>query len=163
MSIFGDGTVYTQSMNNATIQAVRAIGSIALRRFLTIVTLVVAIVIIAYLALFGFLIRDNPWWALAIVLALPVMTIVVGLLIGGWLLVRYLRPRALNKSESKAIGSFVSRLGELAELPGTPHFLIVIRLVRDALGRRKNGFIATAVQNSARLKGDFAEIRRFFE
>lgn len=154
---------YTKTMKNPTLLALRAITSMALRRFLIIATLVVVVIWVLYLALFFWLVRDNAWWTLAIILALPLMLVSGGLVIGGWILTNYLRPRLLSKHEKQTITAFVDRFMELAELPGTPQFLIIFRLARDALGRRKNSFLATTLKNSGRLKGDFAEIRRFFE
>lgn len=150
-------------MKNPTIQAIRAIASVALRRILSIATAIAIIFILLYVVIFVFLLRDSAWWVIGLVLTLPLIVVMCAVLIGTWVLSRYLRPRSLTKTETKSIQLFVSRLTELAELPGTPHFLIVFRLVRDAIGRRKNGFLASTIQNSGRLKSDFSKIRRFFE
>ncbi len=107
------------------------------------------------------LVHFSAWW---LVLAVPlwfVMIFGVCLLVVAHMVVRAFRP-PLDREQRVAVKGFVDKLQRVAEVVGTPAYWLLIKVVRDILWPRKDGFIAQTATDSLTLHKDFLRVQRFF-
>ncbi len=143
----------------ATITVIRAIGAEYAKRLLLPLIILGAVMVIALLDLGGWLTTQNAWWwileAVFIfgALVFTLIAVVVSILL------RALAPR-LSRSERKSVRNFVDKLERVSENVGTPHFMIVYRVVRDTVHPSRDGFIETVSRDSKTLAPEFMQLRK---
>jgi hypothetical protein len=76
-------------------------------------------------------------------------------------LIRSIRP-AQTKKQTKQVRSFVDKIQSLADLTGTPKFVILFRIIRDMATKNTNGYIQTLYGDTASMQADFRDITRSF-
>lgn len=149
---------------NPTVLALRAISSLyaqeILRPFLAIGCIVYAII----LAIIGWIayVASSWWWLLAI---LPTLIFLVGLT--GWIVVYLIARRIapqMNKTQRRAAKKFVGRIGQAAEHLATPKFILIFRIVKDALLRPSDDhtFIGQLAREPGEMRHEFDNLRKLF-
>lgn len=149
---------------NSTILAVRAITSEYAKQLLWPVLFIGLAVYAGVIGLIWWIttMASDWWWLLAIV---PTCFVIIGL--GVWLIARTLILRlapTMNAKQKSATKQFVKRLNNVTEQLGTPKFIIIYRLVKDALMRPASGktYIGEIAQEPGDMKRAFEELRGLF-
>lgn len=107
------------------------------------------------------LVHFSAWWLLLAVPLWFVMLFGVGLLVLAHLVVRAFRP-PLDHEQRVVVKGFVDKLQRTAETIGTPAYWLLVKVVRDILRPRQDGFIATTATDSITLHKDFLAVQRLF-
>ena len=132
--------------------------------FAAVITGILAFVVlvIALLALGGWLTTQSAWWwileALFIIGAMIFAFIVAIICV----VLNAIAPK-LSTTEKKSVRSFVDKLERVGESVGTPQVVIVYRVVKDTVSPSHEGFIETVSRDSRTLAPDFAKLRRMLD
>lgn len=145
---------------NSSIRVVRAVGAELANR-LWKSSLIIAIIGAALVVvLMWWLTSISSWWWL---LAIPfgiAFSVGLVLLIVFRLLIRYVRP-SQNKTQFRAVSSFVDKLEHLSEVAQTPKFFLLFRVVRD-IAAPSGGYIQSIARSTTSLKKDFTDLQKLF-
>lgn len=144
----------------ASILALRAIGTnLAMRLYLPAV-LMAGVVVALVVALGLWLTSFSAWWWLLFVPIAIFGSVVIGIAFVVFMLIRYVRPEQ-TKTQKQAVKEFVDKLQGVADVAGTPKFIILFRVVRSIAAPNKNTYLADLAKNK-QLAGDFRELQRMF-
>lgn len=151
---------YTGYMNSFVL-TLRAIGSaLAMRLFIPIVAIVGVWFVLFYSLAFWLTTLSDWWWLLLI----PLTSLLCIALAAGFVvlsLIRYVRP-AQTKAQKQAVGRFIGRVQGVAEVAGTPKFLILFRVIRSIASPSKDTYLSELVKNKE-LASDFRALQRSFD
>ena len=149
---------------DATILTVRAVSSEYAKQLLWPVLFITLGIYAGMIALIWWIAAAvHVWWWLLAIMPTFLMIILGSL----WLLARALILRLapiMNAKQKAATKRFVKRLNRVAEHMGTPRFVIIYRIAKDALVRPSSGqtFIGEIAQEPGEMKRAFEELRRLF-
>lgn len=144
----------------ASILSLRAIGTnLAMRLYLPAV-LMAGVVVALVVALGLWLTSFSAWWWLLFVPIAIFGSVVIGIAFVVFMLIRYVRPEQ-TKTQKQAVKEFVDKLQGVADVAGTPKFIILFRVVRSIAAPNKNTYLADLAKNK-QLAGDFRELQRMF-
>ena len=140
--------------------ALRAIGA----EFVIRLCIPIAVIILAGFALLMasayWLTTFSGWWWL---LFIPITSLFIVLCTVGFvvlMLVRFVRPLQ-TKAQQKAVKQFVDKLQGVAEIVGTPKFIVLFRVVRSIAAPSSNTYLSNLVEDRELAK-DFREIQASF-
>ena len=143
----------------AHIKLTRAVSSEFLARKLKSSALILgAISLLCVIAAFWLTTRSAWWWLLAVP-AVIFMLLGLGAYLAANTVVKIIRPE-LSPVQITGVKSFVDKLERVAETIHTPMFIIVFRVLRDAIWPRKNSFIKTAAKDGTTLHKDFLDLAK---
>lgn len=149
---------------NSTVLAIRAITSTYASQLLWPV---LWIGLAAYGVLWALVIwlatAVSPWWLLLEIV--PTILFAAGIAL--WIIARILVGRVapvMNAKQKSATKKFVQHLNKTAEHLGTPKFVLLYRIVKDAWMRPNSGrtFIGELAQTPGDMKHDFERLRSLF-
>ena len=148
---------------NQDIILIRSIASEFFKRKYKSLLLVFIIVTALSVGLLIWLIGMSLWWLLA---AIPVfLWTVLGtlLLIIGRIVISLIKPQ-VSKQQTSAVSEFVDKFERITENIQTPPFIILFRVIRDAVWpRNRTTFIESMAKDSTTLHKDFIELQRKFK
>ena len=146
---------------NSFVLALRAIGtSLAMRLYVPAV-IVAAVAIGAIIALGVWLTTLSGWWWLLFVPITILASVVAGIAFVVFMLIRSVRP-PLTTSQKRATTAFVDRLQGIADIAGTPKFVVLFRVVRSVASPKKDTYLSDLVSNK-QLASEFRELQRSFD
>lgn len=146
---------------NSFVLALRAIGAGLAMRLLIPVAVIAALV---FILLFGsalWLTTLSNWWWLLLIPLTSVFCIALAIGFVLFSLIRYVRPTQTD-AQRRAVGQFISKLQNIAEIAGTPKFLLLFRVVKSIASPNKNTYLSDLVSNKE-LAGDFRALQRLFD
>jgi len=150
-------------MPSSTIDALRALGALALRQLLRPVAVMAAILLAASYALMVFLsLSFSAWWWLLLIILFPVTFICLVIAGIAWLLTERLLPRRLTRDERRQLLSFTSKVTSLAERGRLPFPLLLVVLARDVVWGRESSYLRSIIGDSKQLTREFHDIRELF-
>lgn len=142
--------------------AVRAIGAeFANRVYYPVLALGLAATLIL-VALVAWLVTMSAWWWLLAIPVVILISVAMGIAVIVRLIIRYVTP-AQTKSQKRAVKEFVGKLQHVSETVRTPKAVLLLRLVRDIVAPRRDGFIGTLATDTFSLKSDFESIQKSFK
>jgi len=144
-----------------SLSAVRSIAAEFAQRLYLPVVIIFAVVAVVLLGLSAWLVTINAWWTILLVL-LAVATIVVSvLLIAGWVIIKKVAPLQ-SKPQRQQTKALVDKLLRLAEVTGTPKFILLFNVIKDVVAPSEKGYIASISSDTISLKRDFVTLRDSF-
>ena len=145
-----------------TLLTIRAIGAeFANQLWLPVVLLASGIGILLIALVWWLSVAVSSWWLL---LGFPVviaLSVAAALLTVFKFVIRFISP-VTTKQQRLATKGFVDKLSQIAEVAGTPKFILLFQIVRDIAAPKENGLIGDLVTNTSSLKGDFQKLRTLF-
>lgn len=142
--------------------AVRAIGAeFANRVYYPVLALGLAATLIL-VALVAWLVTMSAWWWLLAIPIVILISVAMGIAVIVRLIIRYVTPTQ-TKSQKRAVKEFVGKLQHVSETVRTPKAVLLLRLVRDIVAPRRDGFIGTLATDTFSLKSDFESIQKSFK
>lgn len=138
----------------------RAIGSrLALRLYIPAV--IAAAVVLALLVGGGvWLTTLSSWWWLLFIPITALFCIALAVALVVLFLIRYVQP-SQTKAQKKAVSNFVDKLQSVADVAGTPKFIILFRVVRSIAAPSKDSYLAD-LANTGKLAKDFRDLQGLF-
>lgn len=141
---------------------VRAIGAeFANRVYYPVLALGLAATLIL-VALVAWLVTMSAWWWLLAIPVIILISVVMGIAVIVRLIIRYVTP-VQTRAQKLAVKEFVKKLQHTSEAIHTPKAVLLLRLVRDVVAPRRDGFIGTLATNTFSLKSDFESIQKSFK
>lgn len=140
--------------------ALRAIGAeFATRLFIPVVS-IAAIIMALVAGGIWWLTTLSQWWWLLFIPVTSLFCILVGVGFVVFSLIRYIRPPQTN-TQKKAVKQFVNRLQTIAEVTGTPKFIVLYRVVQSIAAPSKDAYLFDLIENRT-LITEFTELQRSF-
>lgn len=147
---------------NPTFQALRAIGAEFARRIYVPVAVVIGVIGVAALALSFWLTTIDAWWWILFVLVALLACFWGAVLIIAWLIIRFISP-SRTKTQKQKVKAFVDKLQGLSEVVQTPKFILLFRVIRDAVIPNEKSYVRSVAEHTRELKQDFQDISQSFE
>lgn len=104
----------------------------------------------------------NAWWWLLAIPVVILISVAMGIAVIVCLIIRYVTP-IQTRSQKLAVKEFVKKLQHMSETIHTPKVVLLLRLVRDIVAPRRDGFIGTLASDTFSLKSDFESIQKSFK
>jgi hypothetical protein len=147
---------------NSSITVVRAVGGeIANRIYLPILIIVIVLTTIL-IGLVIWLSTISLWWLVLLIPILIAVVIAGTILTVTRIILATLTPPQ-TKKQRKEVKKFTDKILAVSELTQTPKFILLFRVVRDALAPKKAGYVESLVSETVSLRQDFNDLRRSFE
>lgn len=147
---------------NSNLLTIRAVGAeLANRLWLRV--LILAIIISALLIGLVILLQTtvSVWWLLLGFPVIIAISVALGVLFISKQIIRTVSP-VKSAEQRQATKQFVDKMQAVSEVFGTPKFMILYNVIRDIAAPRKDGYVATMINNSTSLTSDFKKISRLF-
>lgn len=137
--------------------AIRAISTeFAQRVYVPVVAIAGGVLVVLIGILVWFVTMSGWWWLLlAPVIMLAIIFVFVAVIAG--LILKYLAPTQ-TKHQRKLVKSFVDTIQKTSEAIQTPKFIILFRLMKDAIAPGKSGYIRELSDGASSLKSGLEEI-----
>jgi hypothetical protein len=147
---------------NTSITVVRAVaGDIANRVYIPILIITIVIMVIL-IGLVIWLSTISLWWLLLLIPVLIAVVIAGTILTVTRIILAILTPPQ-TKTQRKEVKKFTDKILAVSELTQTPKFILLFRVVRDALSPKKANYIESLVSETVSLRQDFNDLQRSFE
>jgi hypothetical protein len=147
---------------NSSITVIRAVaGEIAHRVYVPILIIVIVLTAIL-IGLVLWLSTISLWWLLLLIPVLIAVVIAGTILTVTRIILATLTP-SQTKKQRKEVKKFTDKILAVSELTQTPKFILLFRVVRDALAPKKAGYVESLVSETVSLRQDFNDLRRSFE
>lgn len=144
------------------IAVIRSIGAEFARRLYIPIAILTAI-ICALLVTGVFLLATlSEWWLLLLIPEVIGISVVFGVLMISWLVIRSVRPLQ-TKAQRDAVKAYVDKLQRVSDNVQTPKIIVFFRVLRDISAPRKDGFIGSMTDDTISLKRDFSELQKMFQ
>jgi hypothetical protein len=151
---------YTKDMNSFAL-ALSAIGShLAMRLYIPAV-IAAGAVVMACVAIGFWLTTTSEWWWLLFIPITILTCVILGMAMVVLALIRYVRP-SQTKTQATAVKQFVDKLQGIADIAGTPKFIILFRVIRSVAAPKRDSYLADLASNK-KLINDFRELQRLFD
>jgi len=142
--------------------AIRSIAAEFARRLYFPVVIIFSIIAAALLGLSIWLITISPWWTILLVLVFIAILVVSALLLIGYVIIKRVAPTQ-SKPQKQQTKELVEKLLRLAEVTGTPKFILLFFVIKDVVKPSENGYIASISSDTVALKGDFISLKDSFK
>ena len=142
-------------------QAIRAVGvAFAFRLYKPV--LIAFIIIACVLLLIGLgLTTINSLWIILVIFEVFLIVVVSFLLIAGYALIQRVAPDQ-TKEQKVLAKSLVGKMQRVAEVTGTPKFILLFNIIKDVAAPSEKGFISSLSNDSGSIKNDFVALRNSF-
>ncbi len=147
-----------------TILAARAVSSeFAKQLLLPILIGGVAVYAVLMAVIIWLTVALSPLWLLLAIL--PTFLFFIGMVL--WIIARVIANRIapdMNKTQKKATKKVVGQVGKVAEQLGTPRFVLLFRIIKDAVfpPKRRRTLISELADTPGQLHRDFEDLRKLF-
>lgn len=149
---------------NSTVSALRAISAITMRRILVpILWIAGGVLTVLYIGTIYLFTEIDPWWALLLIVLIPITIIITLLGIGLWFVSGKLLPRNYDAKHKKSITSFTDKILGLVENSKTPYPIHLFLIGKDIIRGKESRHLKGMIDDSSSLKRDFDAIKRSFE
>ena len=142
--------------------AIRSIAAEFARRLYFPVVIIFSIIAVVLLALTIWLITISPWWTILLVLLFVAIFVVTSLLIVGYVIIKRVAP-VQSKPQKLQTKGLVDKLVRVAEVTGTPKFIILFHVIKDVVSPSEKGYIAALSNDTVTLKQDFITLKDSFK
>jgi hypothetical protein len=146
---------------NASLLIIRSLAVEFAMRLYKPIAVTVVIVAVLLLGLSVWLTTVNELWWIFVILLTFLTFIVVTILTVLWVVMRMIAPTQ-TRQQKKQAKALVDKMMRVAEITATPKFVLLFRVIRDALVPTKSGFIASITDDTASLRKDFLAFRNTF-
>lgn len=144
------------------IKVTRAVGSEFVRRKLSGVTTIIAILSALFLGLGIWLTTISTWWWILLVIIIAWILLGTILLVIAWFAVRILRPQ-MNMDQRSGVNSFVDKIERVSETVQITPFMIFFRILKDMLFPSEKPFIRQISDDSTSLHSDYRGLANLFK
>lgn len=147
---------------NASVRAIRAIGSELAWRLVKPMIIAGVLLAVALITLGGWLTTQHVlWWILeAVFIAYAVLFVLMVVIVR--LLFRLFTPDT-NKTQRKAVKQFVDKLQRVADTVGISRFILLFRLAKQIIMPSQQNFIKQIAEDSTTLHTDLLAVIKSFE
>jgi len=142
--------------------AIRSIAAEFAGRLYFPVVIIFLIIAVILLALSIWLITINPWWTIALVLLFVAIFVITTLLIVGYVIIKRVAPTQ-SKPQKQQTKELVDKLLRVAEVTGTPKFILLFNVIKDVVAPSEKGYIASISSDTVTLKRDFITLKDSFK
>ena len=147
----------------AYIHTIRALSALIFQRLLVPAGLFVGIIFLLILVGIAVLsVKFSAWWLVLYLFVTPVMAVLLGLGVFGWVISERLLPRQLNKKEKRLVLDFVDKVIRIAEARATPVPILGLIVAKDIVTRNKESYVERVIKDTSSLREDFQKISRLF-
>jgi len=141
--------------------ATRSIAAEFTQRIYFPVVVTFFITAVLLLAVSIFLVTISTWWVILLVLlSVGIVLVTAALGIAGFIIKR-LAP-ARSKSQKQLTKSLVDKLLRVAEVSGTPKFILLFRVIKDVLVPSDHAYVVGLSNDTMSLKRDFVALKDSF-
>lgn len=149
--------------SRSSLKTLRAVSALFLLKLLQPIVFLAGIILgAAYVLMTLLSLSFSEWWLLALIILIP-LTIV---LLGGYLLLRFLiqklLPRKLSPGERTKINDFLDTLLSTAERAKLPYPVLVFLVAKDVIRGKESKFLGKMVGDTRDLMTELGEIERLF-
>jgi hypothetical protein len=145
-----------------SLSTIRSIAAeFALRLYLPVAILFIVLAALL-LALSIWLVTMNAWWTIALVLLSLLIIIVTAVLVVGLIIIKRVAPKQTNNQKQQT-KSLVDKLLRVAEVTGTPKFILLFNVIKDVVSPSEKGYIASISNDTVTLKRDFISLKDSFK
>lgn len=142
--------------------AIRAVAAEFANRIYVPVLITLIIVAFILVVVSIWLVNVNAWWWILAVLIYIAIIVAGIMLVVVRAIISAVNPRQ-TKTQQSAVKAFVDKLQDLSDITQTPKFILLFRILHDAISSKKKGtFIEATIQNTTSLKSDYANLLRLF-
>ena len=145
---------------DAFVLTIRAIGAALALRLAIPVVIVTSVWFVVFYGGTLWLTTLSGWWWLLMIPITTLFCIALGVGFVFFMLIRHVRPPQ-TKAQKQAVKEFVDKMQHIAEIAGTPKFLILVRVVRSIAAPTKDTYLSDILQDR-QLVGDFRALQRSF-
>jgi membrane protein implicated in regulation of membrane protease activity len=142
--------------------AIRSIAAEFAGRLYFPVVIIFLIIAVILLALSIWLITINPWWTILLVLLFVAIFVITALLIVGYVIIKRVAPTQ-SKPQKQQTKELVDKLLRVAEVTGTPKFILLFNVIKDVVAPSEKGYIASISSDTVTLKRDFITLKDSFK
>ncbi len=146
---------------DAHIKTSRAVGAEFVRRKLTGVTVIIAILSAVFLGLGIWLTTISSWWWILLIVIITWIILGTILLTIAWFAARLLRP-TMTADQRHAVSDFVDKIERVSETVQITPFMIFFRILKDMLRPTEKPFIRQIAADSTSLHSDYIALARLF-
>lgn len=143
------------------IKTTRAVGSEFVKRKLSGVTTIIAILSAVFVGLGIWLTTMSAWWWILLVIIIAWVLLGIILLLIAWFAVKLLRPQ-MTADQRHAVSDFVDKIERVSETIQITPFMIFFRILKDMLFPPKESFIRQIADDSTSLHSDYAALTKLF-
>lgn len=148
----------------ASINALRAISALSLRRLLQPAAVMFAVLLGAgYVLTILLVIVFSPWWLLLLLVLLPWTLVGLAVVIAIRTVLKRLMPRRLSREEHLRLKQFVQDLVGVADRSRTPYPVMLFLIAKDVIRGRESEFLRSLIGDSKNLFHDFGAIQKMFD
>jgi len=141
--------------------AIRSIAAEFAGRLYFPVVIIFSIAAVVLLALIIWLVTINAWWTILLVLLSFAIIVVAALLVVGFVIIKRVAP-AQSKPQKQKTKDLVDKLLRVAEVTGTPKFILLFNVIKDVVAPSEKGYIASVANDTVSLKRDFVALKDSF-
>jgi len=142
--------------------AIRSIAAEFAHRLYVPVVIIFAAAAVVLLALSIWLVTMNAWWTILLVVLSFVIVLAIALLVIGLIVIKKVAP-AQSKTQKQQTKSLVDKLLRVAEVTGTPKFILLFNVIKDVVKPSEQGYIASISSDTVSLKRDFISLKDSFK
>lgn len=150
-------------MPNPSINALRAISAIILKKLINPLQFMAMIVLVAlWVTMLLLVFSFSSWWLLGLIVLVPLTILVTIIALASRLIIQFILPSALSSDQRSAVNAFCDKILAVIEQSQTPHLIAGFLIAKDLLRRRESEFIRSIIGDSRSLLRDFQEIQALF-
>ena len=139
----------------------RAVATELAKRIYVPVAITLSVVAVLLVLLVVWLVTISTWWLL---LAVPVLILVIvgaAFLVLAGTIISTVAPDMTTTQRSE-VKSFVDSIQELSEITQTPKFILLFRVIKDAVSPRKTAYIVSVIAGASGLKRQYQNLASSF-
>ena len=145
-----------------SLSAIRSIAAeFALRLYFPVAIIFTALAVVL-LALSIWLVTVNAWWTILLVLLSLLIIVVIAALVIGLVVIKRVAP-AQSRNQKQQTKNLVDKLLRVAEVTGTPKFILLFNVIKDVVKPSEQGYIASISSDTISLKRDFITLKDSFK
>lgn len=146
---------------DAHIKTTRAVGAEFVRRKLSGITLIIAVLSALFLGLGIWLTAISNWWWILLIIIIAWIMLGVILLTVAWFAARLLRPQ-MTADQRHAVSDFVDKIERVSETIQITPFMIFFRILKDMLFPSDKTFIRQIADDSTTLHSSYLQLAKLF-
>lgn len=151
-------------MPNSSLDALRAVSAIVLKKLFNPVQFMAIIIIAAlWVVMLLLVLSFSSWWLLMLLILIPLTVFVAVVTLMSRLIIQFILPRTLTPTQRSAVTAFCDKIFSVIERSQTPHLIAGFLIAKDIMRRRESEFVRSIIGDSKSLLRDFQEIQALFE
>lgn len=142
---------------NPTIKALLAIGSAFAWRIYLPIVIITSVSALLLIGLSIWLVTISAWWWILLILILIAVFISATILFIVGILIQTVRPLQ-SKAQKNEVGRFVDKIQSVADVAGTPKFVILFRITRDLVSKKEDSYTRRISSETLSMQHDLRDI-----